>query len=68
MPRYQKQTCAVLTPQQQAILMLAGRERVVDRLAHLMVTGKIAASKAGAAYLAFAGAGCFKRTDQTETR
>jgi hypothetical protein len=68
MPRYQKQPCTVLLPQQRAILMLAGRERVIDRLAHLMATGKIAASKAGAAYLAFAGAGCFKRIDQTETR
>jgi hypothetical protein len=67
MPRYQRQIHAALTPQQAALLALAGRERVVDRLAHLMATGKIAASMAGAAYLGFLRAGCFERKGKGKT-
>jgi hypothetical protein len=67
MPLYRAQIRASLTPQQAALLALAGRERVVDRLAHLMATGKIAASMAGTAYLGFLRAGCFEHKGKGKT-
>jgi hypothetical protein len=50
-----------LTPMQITLIQAAGRDRVLSRLTDLVGQGRLAASQAATAYLAFVRAGYIER-------